>query len=261
MNSQKIKKNIRDLDKHGITYLYNVFSKKDCDIYIKKFEKLVKKFEKKYRRLGDQCQVIQNYFYYDRELVNLVYNKRIDQVLNKVIDKNYVLINSSLTNRVLRKSNSKKKAHLPDHGTNWHNDSRFIGGKRLDKGFSYIVCIMFNDFTKTNGGTEYVPKSHLIRHIKPKRYANYKSKHILGKAGTVVIIDTGLWHKASNKLSKNNRWSLFSYYGPWFMKPYFNYPDMLGKKYKNKINSKIQKILHYNSIPPVSELKRINTLT
>ena len=105
-----------------------------------------------------------------------------------------------------------------------------------------------------------MPKSHLIRNKRPKRFANYKSKQILGKAGTVVIIDTGLWHKASKELSKNNRWSLFSYYGPWFMKPYFNFPDMLGKKYKEKINPKLQKILHYNSIPPVSELERVNTL-
>ena len=261
MNIEIQNRNIKDLEKKGITYLYDVFSKKECDVYIKKFENLVKSFEKKYRRLGDQCQVIQNYFKYDRSLLNLVYNKRIDEVLNKVIDKNYVLINSSLTNRVLRKSKSKKKFHLSNHGTNWHHDSRIIGGKRLDKGFSYIVCIMFNDFTKTNGATEYVANSHLIRDKKPKRYANYKSKYILGKAGTVAIIDTALWHKASNKLSVNNRWSLFSYYGPWFMKPYFNYPAMLGKKYKKKMNKKIQKILHYNSMPPISELERINTLT
>ena len=260
MNKKTLLKHISDLNKKGITYVYNVFDQKTCNFYINKFESLVKKFEKKYRNLGNSCQVIQNYFNYDRSLTNLLYIKKIDQILNKVIDENYVLINSSLTNRVIRNKEIKKKLHLSNHGNHWHTDSRIIGGKRLDQGFSFIVIVMFNNFESNNGSTEYVPNSHKERLIKPNKFGNYKSKKILGKAGTVAIIDTGLWHKASGKLSQKNRWSLFSYYGPWFMKPYFDYPKMLGNKYKKKINYKLQKLLHYNSIPPSSELESVYTL-
>lgn len=258
--NKKISDHIKDLKINGITYIHNAFTEKECNFYINRFENLVKKFEKKYKSLGDKCQVIQNFYLYDKFLVNLIYHKKVDEILEEVIDENYVLINSSLTNRVLRKSKINKKVHLNDHGTNWHHDSRIIGKKRLDKGFSFLTCMMFNDFVKDNGSTLYVPKSHLIRDRKPKRHHNYKCKQIIAKAGTIAIIDSGLWHKSSSNLSTKNRWSLFSYYGPWFMKPYFNFPEMLGKKFKKKINHKLQKLLHYNSIPPTSELDRVNTL-
>ena len=43
------------------------------------------------------------------------------------------------------------------------------------------------------------------------------------------------------------------------MKPYFDFPTMMSKKYKN-IDKKIKKILHFNSIPPENELKGVYTL-
>ena len=88
----------------------------------------------------------------DLKLANLVYQKKIDSLLNKLIDNDYVLINTSLINRVNRaEKNKKKNSHLGDHGKLWHHDSRYVGNIKLDKGFGYIACIMFSDFTKKNG--------------------------------------------------------------------------------------------------------------
>ncbi len=50
---------------------------------------------------------------------------------------------------------------------------------------------MLNDFTTENGATLYIPSSHFRRDI-PERNRNYKCKKILGKAGTIVIFDSGL---------------------------------------------------------------------
>lgn len=253
-------RNIKELRKEGITYIFNAIKIKECNFYINRFEKLVKKFEKKYKPLGKDCQVIQNYFSYDLKLANLVYQKKIDSLLNELIDNDYVLINTSLINRVNRSKDKKNNTHLGDHGKLWHHDSRYVGNIKLDKGFGYIACIMFNDFTKKNGSTLYVPRSHNIRHKKPRRKFNYKCKQITGKAGTIAILDTGLWHRAGKVCSSSNRWSVWNYYGPWFMKPYFRYPDMLGNKNKKKFSSKIQRLFHYNSTPPLHELESIFTL-
>ena len=45
------------------------------------------------------------------------------------------------------------------------------------------------------------------------------------------------------------------------MKPYFNFPKMMGKKFASKVPKPVRKLLHYNSIPPVNELERTNTVT
>lgn len=64
---------------------------------------------------------------------------------------------------------------------------------------------MFDDFELDNGCTQYIEKSHLIRNKIPKRNGKYISKKILNKAGTIAIIDTGLWHKAGNPSENKTR--------------------------------------------------------
>lgn len=256
-----IQKHIKDLRISGITYLKNALSKKECRSFIKECEKTFRDFEKKHKKLGNRGQVIQNYFLYNKNYLKLLELKKVDKILRKVIDNDYVLINSSLTNRFKRNNNfDKKKLHLDDLGGEWHHDSRLIGNRRLDRGFSFIVMIMLDGFDEDNGCTQYVEKSHFIRDKIPQKKKNYKHKKILGEQGTVAIIDTGLWHKAGEPSDKKTRWSIFSYYGPWFMKPYYNYPAMIKKKYKNLISKNLKKILHCNSIPPENELESIYTL-
>jgi hypothetical protein len=238
-----------------------VLTKKECNFFIGEFKKTFKNFENKHKKLGNRGQVIQNYFLYNKIYLKLLELKKVDNILKKVIDENYVLINSSLTNRFKRYNKfDKKSLHLEDLGGEWHHDSRLIGNRRLDRGFSFIVTIMLDKFEEDNGCTLYVEKSHLIRDKSPERKKNYKHKKILGEQGTVAIIDTGLWHKAGEPSDKKTRWSIFSYYGPWFMKPYYNYPAMIKKIYNNSINKNLKKILHCNSIPPENELESIYTL-
>ena len=56
---------------------------------------------------------------------------------------NYVLQSSVAQNRLFKEQKSKKKYKV---GSTWHTDSRYLGGKRLDKNFSYLVIIALDDF-------------------------------------------------------------------------------------------------------------------
>ena len=86
-----------------------------------------------------------------------------------------------------------------------------------------------------------------------------KSKILKGKAGDAVIFDSSLWHKGGPS-GNIDRFSLFSLYGPWWNKPYFDYEKMLGKNSFKKMNKKIKKLLHYNSRPPANADVRTNTI-
>ena len=62
---------------------------------------------------------------------------------------------------------------------------------------------------------------------------------------------------------------MYSYYGPWFVKPYYRFPEMLGNDFSknlgNKMNKDIKenvlKLLHYYATPPINEQERRYTLT
>ena len=262
--STLIEKHIKELKDDGITYIPNAISEKKCKYYINRFENIINKFKKNRIPLNNNCQTIENCFRHDFELANLIYNKKVDKILKKLIDENYVLIVSNVLNRRLRQFKYQRPERL---GSTWHHDSRVVGNKTLERGFAYIAITMFNDFTETNGSTLYIPKSHKKRN-QPIRRFNYKHKKILGKAGTIAIFDSGIWHKAG-KVSKNDRWSMYSYYGPWFVKPYYRFPEMLGNNFSknlgNKMNKDIKenvlKLLHYYATPPINEQERRYTLT
>ena len=119
----ELKNHISNLEKKGITFLKNIFSKSECNKFMKRFEKLAFEFEKKKKKLGNQGQTIQNYFAYDQKLLKFFSIKKVDKILKQVIDDDYVLINSSLTNRFNRNENLKKKeSDYNDLGGKWHHD-------------------------------------------------------------------------------------------------------------------------------------------
>lgn len=253
-----IRKHVNEINKNGFSIIENIFTKKECEEYIQKCEELLSSFLKKKQvaSFSTEAQDMDNPFQYDSFFFKQVYFKKIDKLLKTLLDEDYVLINSNLINR--RKFYHPHIYNTSSRAAEWHTDSRYLGGKRLGKGLSYIVYVALEDFSVENGGTCYIPKSHLITKI-PKRKANYKHKVLTLKRGNMIIFDSGLWHKGGKSTNKS-RWSIFNYYGPWWMKPYFSYDKMLGKKKIKNLNTNLKKMLHYFSTPPKNSRIRPNTL-
>lgn len=253
-----INKKISEINHNGFSIIENVFTKKQCDKYIVKCEEVLQLLlrKKKVNTISTEAQTIDNPFQYDDFFFKQVYFKKIDNLLKKLLDNNYVLINSNLINR--RKFVHPNIKTSRARTAEWHTDSRYLGGKRLGKGLSFIVYVALENFSKENGATCYIPKTHLITQI-PKRFGKYKHKILNLKKGNMIIFDSGLWHKGGEPTNKS-RWSIFNYYGPWWMKPYYLFDKMLGKKKINSLNKNLKKMLHCYSTPPKSSWERISTI-
>ena len=98
-----LKKHIQNLKVNGITYLPKEYSNKKILYYKNKFEKIVKDFKRKKIPLNHECQMIRNPYRHDLELSNLIYNKKVDQILKSLIGKDHILVNSTIINRKLSK--------------------------------------------------------------------------------------------------------------------------------------------------------------
>ena len=79
------------------------------------------------------------------------------------------------------------------------------------------------------------------RYINPKS-RKYKIKELIMDEGSICIMDTGVWHKAEES-SINSRWSIFSIYTGWFVKPYYDYSSITNKKI-NKVYKTVAQILY-----------------
>ena len=219
--------------------------------------------KKKKQPINSTCQIIKNPFNQDKKFLDLIYHKTVDKILTKLLDDTYALINTTLINRKILDYKHQTKEII---GKTWHHDSRIINNVRLPKNVFYIAWLLLNDFTDKNASTLYVPGSHLKRiPARPKRNYNYNSRAIKDKKGTIVIIDAGLWHKGGIVKSREDRWLSASYYGPWFCKPYYEYPKM--KNIKDCNNKEIKRIMHCNYWPlrkeayPSIRKKRANNAT
>ena len=135
------------------------------------------------------------------------------------------------------------------------------GKKRLPHGFGYILCICLDDFSEKNGATKIVNNSHLFEE-KPNRCieeSDYSIETVTLKKGDAFIFDCGIWHTAGHP-NENTRWSIFNFYAPWYIKPYYDYPNMFSDKEKIELSDRLMQLLHFNSQPPKLQTNRVNTV-
>jgi len=246
-----MKKNYtQKLKRNGYVIIDNIISKNKTKLFKKKLDNVLRKRIKNKMIVGDiDNQIIYNYFYDDLSLLSLLYFPLVDKILKNVLENHYILQSSNAQNRITNKYKIVKRMKNYKIGSTWHTDSRYLGGKRVSKGFSYLVIIALDPFTKDNGATKFIKNSLNFNRIPPrsinKNSKKFKINSLLMKEGSICIMDAGIWHKAGDS-SKSSRWSIFSIYTGWFVKPYYNY-EMLTKK---KIKKIYKKLLHAYSTPP-----------
>lgn len=83
------------------------------------------------------------------------------------------------------------------------------------------VCVnvmwMLNDFSAQNGGTRFVPGSHLRGRPPTHRDGNGETLAAEGAAGTAMVFDGRLWHGTGANVSSENRYGLLTTFcGPQF---------------------------------------------
>ena len=82
---------------------------------------------------------------------------QLDKILEKLLDENYVLQSSNAQNRQIEKIDRNKKNFKI--GNNWHTDSRYVNNKRISNGFSYLVIVALEDFTRNTASTQFIKVS------------------------------------------------------------------------------------------------------
>ncbi len=253
LNLRKIQ---NKLNNEGICIVDNFLSEKKCNEYVNLLKKILANRIKKKEYVGQKNSIIlYNFFLEDRRLLKLIYNEDIDKVLKKTIDEDYVLTTATARNQYLSNLDNVNLKNSNTSGQKWHTDNRYINNQAIKPSLSYLVIFVLEDFTKDNGSTFYVKRSHKQKK-KTKINKNSKINILTAKKGSVIFMDSNLNHKAGIP-SKNSRWSIFNIYSPWFVKPYFQFNKL---NYKMKLNKKLKKILHFNSTPPLNYNYGIKTL-
>ena len=114
----------------------------------------------------------------------------------------------------------------------------------------FIIVIPLVDFTKENGPTAVVPKSHkLYRKPTPEDEASSKVTLLTAKAGSLILWDGNLWHKSTQNNSNKKRSALIISYGASFFKEICGeeeYLVVVPDKIKKTLSPRLQSLIGMN---------------
>ena len=127
---------IKKIRTNGLTIIEDFYTSKHCDNLIKISEEIIaNKLIKKKNKISNTCQII-NPFQFNKIFYKSIFQTEIDKLLRKIIDDDYVLINSNIINR---KKSTKFSSKGITIGETWHTDTRYVGNKKLPK----VLVILF----------------------------------------------------------------------------------------------------------------------
>ncbi len=93
-----------------------------------------------------------------------------------------------------------------------HSDSGYVPPPHPEYLLSANAIWILDDFTLENGGTEYVPGSHLLR-TNPDPARSYTCVPLVAPAGSLAILHGYTWHRTGANISRDSyRRALFAYY-------------------------------------------------
>jgi hypothetical protein len=252
---------VGEIRKHGFALVPDVYSAEQCREFCSILETAVtERIEKGLYFGSSRAQVIYNYFLQDKRLYDLFAHPLMEAVISQLIDKDFVLISPSARNPCLRNDIPEGKK---TSGDGWHVDSRIAcadTGELFKPSMSYYSVVSLEPFTINNSATHYVPGSHLRYQRPANRDGGYESKVWEAPAGSVIFFDSALWHRAGSP-TETSRWSIFNMYGPWFMKPYFQFRENYTLAEMQELPRNVQRMLHLMSTPPHDDSQRTSTVT
>jgi ectoine hydroxylase-related dioxygenase (phytanoyl-CoA dioxygenase family) len=114
------------------------------------------------------------------------------------------------------------------------------------------MLVMVDDFTLENGATYLLSGSHLKDEKPSERNFYDRAERAIGKAGSILMFDSLLWHAAGiNRTSAERRALTLAFTRP-FQKQQMDYPRVLGYKAMDSFDEDLKQILGYNSRVPTS---------
>lgn len=243
--SSSLEKNLEELKISGYTIIENVLSENHLEIARSKIDEIYDQIENEEGKDAlesiNERYMIRCPLYFDDFFMNIAANKKILDIVEKVIGNYYIL---HLQNAII---NPPDETH---HQSSWHRDlpyQNFVISKPL--ALSALYCI--DEFSELTGGTMVLPHTHNFETIPSVQYIESHKVSVIAKAGSVILFDSMLLHKAGYNRSDKFRRAINNIYTVPIIKQQLNIPNMLKNKYQN--NDFLLKFLGYHSQVPNSD--------
>ena len=128
----------------------------------------------------------------------------------------------------------------------YHRDfaKDFISSKLL----SVNALIAVDDFTKKNGATFFIPRSHAYEEMPSESFIKETELQVTAPAGSIIFFDSLIWHKGGENRTSKTRRAINQQYTRPFIKQQLDYPKMLNNLVD--LETKLAQKIGLWSVPP-----------
>mgnify|MGYP003600249307 CR=1 FL=1 len=238
---------IEELQINGFSILNEVLTEQeliDCRVKLDNIYEIQKEnFGEENLKKINENNLVRCPLVYDDFFLKIAANRNVLEVVVKIIGEYFIL---HLQNGIINKPNEEH------HQSSWHRDlpyQNFVISKPLAIGA--LFCI--DDFTDESGATFVLPHSHRVESIPSSHFVEKHSKQVLAKAGSVILFDAMLFHKAGYNSANFTRRAINNVYIAPILKQQIDLPAALKGKYSD--NPFLAKFLGYNSNTPSSDME------
>jgi ectoine hydroxylase-related dioxygenase (phytanoyl-CoA dioxygenase family) len=239
---------VEEIQVNGFTVIAGCVTPEDLASLRTKIDRI---YEKQIEEIGGEdkllaindANVARHLLAYDDAFIGLATNPVVDKVVTKLLGNFYVLMSQ---NALINKPSNNH------YQTTWHRDlnyQHFVSSRPL--AISVLYCI--DAFSEKTGGTFILPSTHKIEKFPSEEYINKFQQVVEAPAGSIIIFDAMVFHRAGNNTSDHIRRAVNHIFTAPFILQQISFPKMLGDRFAD--NPKLRKILGYESQIPDNVLQ------
>jgi len=137
----------------------------------------------------------------------------------------------------------------PTQPRSWHRNFGRVPGR---PGITLEVALVLEDLGPGTGCPVVAPGSHLRADAPPPDAWEAVAEPLPARAGAMQVLAGTLWHRESPNLDARERLTLVQQYAlPW-VRPYFDYPRMLGEERLRSLPERTRRLLGGDARPPAT---------
>lgn len=238
---------VEEIRTNGFSIVENVLTKQELEEYRKRIDNIYQLQENEFGidklesiNERNMCRIPVKY---DEYFINIATNRAVLEIVKRFLGDFFIL---NLQNAIINMPNEKH------HQSSWHRDlpyQNYVISNPLS--INALFCV--DDFTVETGGTIVVPYTHKTEILPSDRYIQKHAVTAVAKAGSVIVFDSMLFHKAGYNSSNIIRRAVNHQYQIPLMKQFYDFPNALQGKFSN--DPFLAQLLGYTSQTPLDDIQ------
>lgn len=241
--NDEVTRHAEEISVRGFTVIPDLFSATELATWREKIDSVYSQQEEEFGK--ENLQAIQELnmcrapLLYDFDFIQLATHPRVLSVVRQFLGDWFIL---NLQNAIIN------HPHQKHHQSSWHRDLPYQNWV-ISRPIAINALLAIDEFSEITGGTHVVPFTHKMEVLPSDAYIDANRVVAAAPAGSAIVFDTMLFHRAGANSSPNIRRAVNHLYTTPILKQQYDFPRALGER--TDLDPDIARLLGYTSQVPI----------